>query len=125
MRVDPSNAELQLLVAIHNDFDLKHLFFHPIIPLGKDQDGRDRYTVPDFADMQQKQAIYLDGPHHLKLNRQLKDEDIDEKLREHGWSIMRILYNGRSLPRYKIPQILQQMKAFLEVEQPLMIEALT
>ena len=108
--VDPPYAERQLQIACALDEELKHLFFHPLIKLGVDEKGRDKYSVPDFADMELKVAFFLDGPSHRKAIREIKDDKIDFELDLLGWTPKRCEYDGRPLSKSKKIAIMRWMK---------------
>lgn len=112
--VDPPYAERQLQIACALDPNLKHLYSHPIIEIGLDNKGRKKCAIPDKGDMELKVAFFLDGPHHLKLNQQLKDEKINDALKQRGWQVCRRPYDGRPLSKSQKLTITRWMKRELE-----------
>lgn len=114
---DPSVAEIQLLCALKADKEIgRYIFFHnggDPISLGI-RNGRKWETTPDFTYLSLSPfkfvPIYLDGPAHLKLNRERKDHAIDEALTEMGLHPFRLPYNGRPLSNWKQKKFVREIK---------------
>lgn len=80
-------------------------------------------TLPDFCAVKERKPVYLDGGFisnkgfpkiHLSLNTSKRDDRINSLLTLNGWPPLRIPYNARKLPKYKVKEIVQEMKEFLE-----------
>jgi len=110
----PSVAEVALLVELHKDPETRHVSFHKPLYLGVDENGRMRVTEPDYLFESEGLAVYLDGPPHNTLHRQLIDERINMELIERGWTPLRIKYNGRKPTETKLRKFRMQIKEALK-----------
>lgn len=72
----------------------------------------DRYFI-DFAFLEKKIAVEIDGGQHLLPERKAKDDRKDAKLTELGWKIYRVPWTTAKDAAKKITEVLQ----FLGVSQ--------
>jgi len=125
MRVDPSNAEIQVsaelqrqkMYGLERDWVLV-LEDDQVTPkrkeqvLIKDLEGH-MFTLPDWFSKDMK-AIYLDGPVHLKPRREAHDAFINMWLTERGCDVLRIPYNGRRLSYEGLRSVVGLIREFMQ-----------
>jgi len=124
MRVDPSNAEIQVTAKLQQQkiYELERdwvLLIEDleVVPRRKekvtihDLEGC-RFTLPDWFSKRMK-AVYLDGPHHLKGKTAERDYWINTWLRERACDVLRIPYNGRRLSQTRLSGVVAEIKEFL------------
>jgi len=70
-------------------------------------------TVPDFAWLNKRKAVYLDGIQvHSKDKAQQRDEEIDALMDLQGWDVLRISYNA-PLSNTRLQEIMVSIKKFI------------
>jgi len=107
LRVNPSNAEIDILIGLEERGLTKGMFRDMEICLEK--------TIPDYFWPSRGLAVYLDGPVHLKERQRLKDERIDERLRKLGLRVLRISYRS-PLSKHLREKILDEIEEALAGE---------
>lgn len=71
-------------------------------------------TEPDFAFLDQKLLVYVDGPPHDKAKRGAKDDLQNDYLTRLGWKVMRVHYDGRPMSKAKQAVVLGWLKDVLQ-----------
>jgi len=124
MRVDPSNAEIQVteelqrqgITELERDWVLIIASLE-IVPMRKERatiqylEGL-RFTLPDWFSKRMK-AVYLDGPMHKKGKTVERDYWINTWLRERACDVLRIPYNGRRLSHERLKEVVAEIREFL------------
>lgn len=84
-----SNAEAQMLVALQNAYGKLELKEKP----HTDKEITVKVAKPDFWFEEAKLAVFLDGPHHLKLKQEQWDIQLDRDLEKQGITVLRLPYS--------------------------------
>lgn len=71
-----------------------------------------RMTKPDFAWMEKRKLVYLDGPVHLKDRAIENDAEIDLLLEKQKWQVLRIRYDP-PLHGEALTAVVNQIKNFV------------
>jgi very-short-patch-repair endonuclease len=76
-----------------------------------------RATIPDFCWFERKKAVYLDGIHvHKKDKQQQNDQEIVNLLEQRGWDVLRIPYEP-PLTAIETNEIVETIRQFIGLNE--------
>ena len=99
-----SDAEAELLKAIHREYANGHLSRRPF----RDQWIPIKFTVPDLW-FPPDVAVYLDGPYHRAKRAAENDDEVDERLRGFGVTVLRFPYEP-PIGKRQLSEIVEHIK---------------